>query len=53
MSTINKKSRKAVFMSLQDPIVQQLEHVDGGAKFIEDEWHREPGERLAAVAVLV
>lgn len=31
------------FKSLQDNICQQLEHVDGSGKFIEDNWKREKG----------
>ena len=46
MSAIDKKSVKAFLMALQDSICQQLERVDGHAVFEEDEWHREPGEKL-------
>ena len=46
MSAIDKKAVKAFLMELQDSICQQLERVDGHAAFEDDEWHREPGEKL-------
>ncbi|EVU11285.1 coproporphyrinogen III oxidase family protein, partial [Vibrio parahaemolyticus V-223/04] len=46
MSAIDKYAVKQFLMSLQDSICQQLEQEDGKAVFVEDAWHREPGERL-------
>ena len=46
MSAIDKHAVKLFLMSLQDSICQQLEQEDGKAVFVEDAWHREPGERL-------
>lgn len=46
MSTIDKQAVKDFLLHLQDMICQQLEAVDGKAKFVEDKWYREPGERL-------
>lgn len=46
MSAIDKHAVKQFLMSLQDSICQQLEQEDGEAVFVEDAWHREPGERL-------
>ena len=46
MSAINKQAVKQFLIELQDSICQQLEQVDGAAKFKEDAWSREPGEKL-------
>ncbi|MDC0610857.1 oxygen-dependent coproporphyrinogen oxidase [Vibrio sp.] len=47
MTVIDKNSVKAFLLDLQDRICSKLEIVDGSeATFIEDAWHREPGERL-------
>ena len=46
MSAIDKQAVKQFLMELQDSICQQLESADGKAEFIEDAWHRDPGERL-------
>lgn len=46
MSAIDKQAVKQFLIELQDSICQQLEQVDGHAVFVEDAWHREPGERL-------
>ncbi|MCU8325621.1 oxygen-dependent coproporphyrinogen oxidase [Vibrio vulnificus] len=46
MSTIDKDAVKLYLMQLQDQICQRLEQEDGKATFIEDAWHREPGDRL-------
>ncbi|MGX9419273.1 oxygen-dependent coproporphyrinogen oxidase [Vibrio sp. RC27] len=46
MNTIDKSSVKAFLMRLQDNICAELEILDGKASFKEDEWTREPGERL-------
>lgn len=46
MSAIDKQAVKQFLMDLQDSICQQLELVDGQAKFIEDAWSREPGDKL-------
>ncbi|MGY5762797.1 oxygen-dependent coproporphyrinogen oxidase [Vibrio cincinnatiensis] len=46
MSTIDKQAVKDFLLHLQDMICQQLEAEDGKARFVEDEWYREPGERL-------
>lgn len=43
---INKEAVKSFLMSLQDTICAELEALDGNASFKEDEWFREPGERL-------
>ncbi len=43
---IDKLAVKAFLMSLQDSICSQLEALDGKAQFHQDEWSREPGERL-------
>lgn len=51
MSAIDKHAVKQFLMSLQDSICQQLEQEDGKAVFVEDAWHREPGERLGVAAV--
>lgn len=53
MSAIDKHAVKQFLMSLQDSICQQLEQEDGEAVFVEDAWHREPGERLEAVGAHV
>lgn len=45
-SVINKEAVKSFLLSLQDSICQQLEQVDGQASFVEEAWHREPGEKL-------
>jgi coproporphyrinogen III oxidase len=44
--TVNKDAIKAFLISLQDSICSELEHIDGHATFKQDEWSREPGERL-------
>ena len=46
MSAIDKQTVKQFLMDLQDLICQQLEEADGQAVFVEDAWHREPGEKL-------
>ncbi|WP_341660246.1 oxygen-dependent coproporphyrinogen oxidase [Vibrio sp.] len=46
MPAINKQAVKQFLIELQDSICQQLERVDGVAKFKEDAWSREPGEKL-------
>ncbi|MDN3608582.1 oxygen-dependent coproporphyrinogen oxidase [Vibrio ostreicida] len=46
MSVIDKQAVIEFLMALQDSLCQQLEQADGKAKFVEDAWHREPGERL-------
>ncbi|WP_428774000.1 oxygen-dependent coproporphyrinogen oxidase [Vibrio sp.] len=46
MQTVDKNAVKQFLMQLQDSICMQLEAADGEAKFIEDAWQREPGERL-------
>ncbi|WP_217511696.1 oxygen-dependent coproporphyrinogen oxidase [Vibrio metschnikovii] len=46
MPDIDKQSVKQFLLELQDSICQQLEQADGKAKFVEELWHREPGERL-------
>ncbi|GLT20243.1 oxygen-dependent coproporphyrinogen-III oxidase [Vibrio zhanjiangensis] len=46
MSAIDKQAVKQFLMDLQDSICQQLELVDGRAKFIEEAWSREPGDKL-------
>ncbi|MDW6091461.1 oxygen-dependent coproporphyrinogen oxidase [Vibrio rhizosphaerae] len=46
MSGIDKQAVKTFLLQLQDAICQQLEATDGLAQFEQDEWHREPGERL-------
>jgi coproporphyrinogen III oxidase len=43
---INKEAVKSFLMTLQDKICAELEALDDKASFKEDEWHREPGERL-------
>jgi coproporphyrinogen III oxidase len=43
---VDKNAIKAFLMSLQDSICSQLEALDGQATFMQDEWSREPGERL-------
>lgn len=43
---IDKDAVKAFLMSLQDSICRELEALDGNATFKQDEWFREPGERL-------
>ncbi|MBC5852600.1 oxygen-dependent coproporphyrinogen oxidase [Vibrio metschnikovii] len=46
MPDIDKQAVKQFLLELQDSICQQLEQADGKAKFVEEIWHREPGERL-------
>ncbi|WP_217513035.1 oxygen-dependent coproporphyrinogen oxidase [Vibrio metschnikovii] len=46
MPSIDKQAVKQFLLELQDSICQQLEQADGKAKFVEEIWHREPGERL-------
>ncbi|EKO3628920.1 oxygen-dependent coproporphyrinogen oxidase [Vibrio metschnikovii] len=46
MPEIDKQAVKQFLLELQDSICQQLEQADGKAKFVEEIWHREPGERL-------
>ncbi|MBC3621781.1 oxygen-dependent coproporphyrinogen oxidase [Vibrio metschnikovii] len=46
MPDIDKQAVKQFLLELQDSICQQLEQADGKAKFVEELWHREPGERL-------
>ncbi|RSD32780.1 oxygen-dependent coproporphyrinogen oxidase [Vibrio pectenicida] len=46
MSAIDKQAVKHFLIELQDSICQQLELKDGRAKFKEDAWSREPGEKL-------
>lgn len=46
MSQIDKQAVKTFLLSLQDSICQELEQADGHAKFVEDAWQREPGEKL-------
>ncbi|WGY48336.1 oxygen-dependent coproporphyrinogen oxidase [Vibrio sp. ABG19] len=46
MPSIDKEAVKQFLLELQDSICQQLEAVDGAARFEEDAWQREPGERL-------
>ncbi|WP_100753410.1 oxygen-dependent coproporphyrinogen oxidase [Vibrio salilacus] len=46
MSAIDKQAVKQFLMELQDSICHQLEQADGQAKFVEDAWQREPGEKL-------
>ena len=46
INTIDKVAVKAFLMTLQDTICNELEVLDGKAHFQEDEWTREPGERL-------
>lgn len=46
MPEIDKQAVKQFLLELQDRICQQLEQADGKAKFVEEIWHREPGERL-------
>ncbi|WP_217544557.1 oxygen-dependent coproporphyrinogen oxidase [Vibrio metschnikovii] len=46
MPDIEKQAVKQFLLELQDSICQQLEQADGKAKFVEEIWHREPGERL-------
>ena len=46
MSAIDKQAVKQFLIELQDSICHQLEQVDGQAKFVEDAWQREPGEKL-------
>lgn len=43
---INKEAVKSFLITLQDTICAELEALDGKAIFKEDEWFREPGERL-------
>ncbi|EOI6422781.1 TPA: oxygen-dependent coproporphyrinogen oxidase [Vibrio cholerae] len=45
-SIVDKQAVKHFLLQLQDKICQQLEATDGQAQFIEDEWQREPGEKL-------
>lgn len=45
-AVIDKQAVKEFLMQLQDSICQQLEQADGQAVFVEEVWHREPGERL-------
>ncbi|EGR2404626.1 coproporphyrinogen III oxidase, aerobic [Vibrio cholerae] len=45
-SIVDKQAVKHFLLQLQDKICQQLEATDGQAQFIEDAWHREPGEKL-------
>lgn len=40
---ISKEQIAAWFMDLQDRICQSLEDIDGGGKFVEDQWKREEG----------
>ncbi|TDA74895.1 coproporphyrinogen III oxidase, partial [Halomonas marinisediminis] len=44
---IDKQAVKQFLMSLQDDICTQLEQADGKARFEQDAWQRQPGERLA------
>ncbi|WP_038175862.1 MULTISPECIES: oxygen-dependent coproporphyrinogen oxidase [Vibrio] len=46
MSAIDKQAVKQFLIELQDSICHQLEQADGQAKFVEDAWQREPGEKL-------
>ncbi|SHG13220.1 oxygen-dependent coproporphyrinogen oxidase [Vibrio gazogenes] len=46
MSGIDKQAVKTFLLQLQDSICQQLEAADGMSRFEQDEWHREPGDRL-------
>lgn len=46
MSAIDKEAIKQFLMELQDSICLQLEEADGQARFTEDAWQREPGEKL-------
>ncbi len=45
-SAPNIDAVKQFLLQLQDTICQQLEQVDGGGKFKQETWSREPGERL-------
>ncbi|MDE1515766.1 MULTISPECIES: oxygen-dependent coproporphyrinogen oxidase [Vibrio] len=44
---IDKQAVQHFLRQLQDSICQQLEAADGQARFIEDQWQREAGEKLA------
>ncbi|OLQ91104.1 coproporphyrinogen III oxidase [Vibrio panuliri] len=46
-TSIDKQAVKHFLMALQDEICRQLEQADGKAKFEQDAWQRESGERLA------
>ncbi|MGL6316749.1 oxygen-dependent coproporphyrinogen oxidase [Vibrio sp. WXL103] len=46
MSVIDKHAVKNYLLGLQDEICQQLEQVDGGARFVEDAWSREQDDKL-------
>lgn len=45
-SVIDKEAVKLFLLDLQDSICKQLEQADGQARFVEDAWQREPGEKL-------
>jgi len=46
MTVIKKEEIKAFLLALQDSICNELESVDGDAKFVEDTWERDSHEKL-------